>query len=93
VKREKPFSVCRVCLKSYSRDRDSLDGRCTEERGGKRCEGGVVAKVGLDDWNQCKRCEASGWINGSASHIGFVKGRPCHACGGVGWMLARPDQL
>jgi len=74
-----PLAVCTRC-RAYTRAVQSINERCPNHVGGKRCKGVFRSALGKGDWKECSTCEATGRDG---------DGR-CPPCEGFGWIFIRP---
>jgi len=74
MKLNPPVAKCTKCGKLSWRA-ESINQRCSEWAGKKRCQGVFRSRINDGDWEECPDCNAKGRIN-------EVR---CRRCDGVGW--------
>lgn len=69
-----PLAVCEICgHRSYRME--TINERCSQVSGRKRCNGVMGSRLNITDWRECPTCTGSGTIADVS----------CSHCEGSGW--------
>jgi len=75
----RPEAVCTRC-RAYTREVQSINQRCPNHVGGKRCQGVFRSALGESDWEECPTCQTTGRDGNGI----------CARCEGFGWNFVIP---